>query len=123
MEVYNTRRPHQALGMKFPGELYSPSPRPYRGLPDVRYPLCDRTLTVTHCGRICLAKRKINFSKVFSGVWGSLSSLIALRASRRAAPAPAARKHRPARIARQRRPRHTRPPHAPTSRDRAHAIA
>jgi putative transposase len=28
---FNGERPHQALGMKVPGELYTPSPRPYRG--------------------------------------------------------------------------------------------
>jgi hypothetical protein len=67
LEAYNTRRPLQALGLKFPGELYTPSPRPYRGLRDVSYRFCDRTLTVTNCGRICLARRKISFSKIFSG--------------------------------------------------------
>jgi putative transposase len=29
---YNTDRPHQALGMKVPADLYSHSPRVYRGL-------------------------------------------------------------------------------------------
>ena len=32
----------------------SPSPRPYRGLPDLSYPLHDRDVVVTACGRICL---------------------------------------------------------------------
>jgi len=27
----------------------------------------DRTITVTHCGRICIGKRKISFSHVFAG--------------------------------------------------------
>ena len=27
----------------------------------------DRTLTVTHCGRICIGKRKISLSHVFAG--------------------------------------------------------
>jgi hypothetical protein len=40
---YNRQRPHQALGMKVPGELYAPSPRPYRGLPTLDYPLHDWT--------------------------------------------------------------------------------
>jgi putative transposase len=35
---FNHERPHQALGMRVPGELYSPSTRPYRGLPDLTYP-------------------------------------------------------------------------------------
>ena len=29
---FNHERPHQALGMKVPGELYTRSPRPYLGL-------------------------------------------------------------------------------------------
>jgi hypothetical protein len=64
---YNHERPHQALNMKYPAELYSPSPRPYRGLQELEYPLHDRTITVTQCGRICFGRRKINFSNVFAG--------------------------------------------------------
>ena len=64
---YNFERPHQALGMKYPGEIYRRSSREYRGLPEVEYPLHDLTAIVTHCGRICLNGRKINFSQVFAG--------------------------------------------------------
>ena len=67
IEEYNHDRPHQALEMKYPGELYSRSPRPYTGLSDVEYPFHDRTITVTTCGRICIGKRKINLSTVFAG--------------------------------------------------------
>lgn len=67
MHGYNFERPHQALGMKYPAELYSPSLRPYRGLTEPQYPFHDRTITVTHCGRICIGKRKISFSHVFAG--------------------------------------------------------
>ena len=64
---YNDERPHQAIGMKYPSELYRPSPRPYSGLPELEYPFHDKTVTVTRCGRICIAKRKINLSTVFAG--------------------------------------------------------
>ena len=64
---YNYERPHQALDMKCPADFYRPSQRPYRGLPDVEYPLHQRTITVTSCGRICLGKNKINLSQVFAG--------------------------------------------------------
>ena len=37
------------------------------GLPDIDYPLHDKTIVVTCCGRIYLGKKKINFSKVFAG--------------------------------------------------------
>jgi putative transposase len=67
LECYNHERPHQALDMKYPAELYRPSPRPYSGLGKLDYPFHDRTITVTHCGRICVGKRKISFSQVFAG--------------------------------------------------------
>jgi putative transposase len=64
---YNEERPHQAIGMKYPAELYSPSVRPYAGLPELEYPFHDRTVTVTQCGRLCFGTRKINLSAVFAG--------------------------------------------------------
>jgi putative transposase len=67
IERYNQERPHQALGMKVPSDLYTPSPHPYRGLSEVDYPLHDWTATVTRCGRICWHRRKINLSIVFAG--------------------------------------------------------
>lgn len=67
IQEYNNERPHQALGMKYPTELYVPSVRRYRGLSEVEYPLHDKTITVTQCGRICLRGKKINFSIVFAG--------------------------------------------------------
>jgi putative transposase len=53
--------------MKMPGELYAPSPRPYRGLAALTYPMHDWTGTVTYCGRLCSKRRKINLSQVFAG--------------------------------------------------------
>jgi len=67
LDCYNHERPHQALEMKYPAEFYRPSSRSYRGLGELEYPFHDRTVTVTHCGRICLGKRKINLSQVFAG--------------------------------------------------------
>ena len=67
IDCYNHERPHQALAMKYPAELSQPSPRSYRGLGELDYPFHDRTVTVTHCGRICIGKRKINLSQVFAG--------------------------------------------------------
>jgi putative transposase len=37
-------------------------PAPYTGLPDIDYPP-RKTIVVTRCGRICLGKKKINFSR------------------------------------------------------------
>jgi len=68
MECFNQERPHQALGMKYPSELYIPSTRLYKGLGEqLEYPFHDRTITVTTCGRICFNGRKINLSAVFAG--------------------------------------------------------
>lgn len=67
IEEYNNERPHEALSMKYPGELYTPSPRPYQGLVEPDYPYHDRTVRVTHCGRLCIGRRKINLSLAFAG--------------------------------------------------------
>jgi putative transposase len=67
IRIYNQERPHQALNMRYPAELYAPSPRPYIGLPDLHYPFHDMTITVTQCGRLCFGRRKINLSQVFAG--------------------------------------------------------
>jgi putative transposase len=67
IECYNHERPHQALNMRYPAELYRPSTRPYAGLPELHYPFHDRIVTVTQCGRLCLGRRKINLSAVFAG--------------------------------------------------------
>ncbi len=67
IDYYNNKRPHQAINMKYPAEIYQPSVRQYNGLPEVDYPYHDRTVTVTHCGRICIKKRKINLSQALSG--------------------------------------------------------
>jgi transposase InsO family protein len=67
IEVYNHKRPHQALNGAYPGDIYTPSPRPYQPPPDPEYPYHDRTVRVTRCGRICLERRKINLSTVFAG--------------------------------------------------------
>jgi transposase InsO family protein len=66
MQQYNHDRPHQALGMKYPGELYTPSTREYRPPEEPEYPFHDRTVRVTNCGRICLGKRKISLSRAMA---------------------------------------------------------
>ena len=67
LSEFNNERPHQALDMKCPNEIYAPSPRPYEGLPDVQYPFHDRDILVTACGRICMHRKKINISQVLAG--------------------------------------------------------
>jgi len=64
---FNAERPHEALNMKTPGEVYQPSQRPYNGLPELDYPFHDRDILVTSCDRICMARKKINISTVMAG--------------------------------------------------------
>jgi len=67
LREFNTERPHEALAMKTPAQMYPPSRRPYTGLPDVRYPLHDREVVVTACGRICMYRKRINLSYLLAG--------------------------------------------------------
>ena len=67
VEEFNHERPHEALDMKCPAEVYSASSRPYRGIPEPHYPFHDRTVMVTSCGRLCLYNKKINLSVSLAG--------------------------------------------------------
>ncbi|ALC14182.1 transposase [Sphingopyxis sp. 113P3] len=64
---FNKERPHEALGMKVPADTYQPSARDYHGLPELTYPLHDKDVIVTSCGRICMHRKKINISTVLAG--------------------------------------------------------
>lgn len=66
IDEFNTERPHEALEMKYPAEVYTPSTRPYAAPADPEYPFHDRTVRVTRCGRICIGKRKISLSQAFA---------------------------------------------------------
>jgi transposase InsO family protein len=67
IDQFNRQRPHEALGMKYPAEIYTASPRPYDGIPEPHYPFHDRTVMVTSCGRLCLYRKKINLSTSLAG--------------------------------------------------------
>ncbi|PVE55480.1 IS481 family transposase [Rhizobium rhizogenes] len=64
---FNGDRPHEAIGMKVPADLYTSSLRPYLGLPEIEYPFHDRDIIITNCGRACLYRKKINISTVLAG--------------------------------------------------------
>ena len=64
---FNNERPHEALDMKSPAAVYSTAKIAYAGLPDVEYPFHDRDIIVTNCGRICMARKKINISTALAG--------------------------------------------------------
>ena len=67
LEEFNNERPHEALAMQCPAQLYTASLRRYAGIPEPHYPFQDRTALVTCCGRICLYRKKINLSKSLAG--------------------------------------------------------
>ncbi len=62
IEEFNNERPHEALDMKCPAQVYTASPRPYQGIPEPHYPFHDQTVLVTSCGRLYLYRKKINLS-------------------------------------------------------------
>jgi transposase InsO family protein len=64
---FNSERPHEALQMKCPAEVYTASTKPYRGIAEPQDPFHDKTVVVTHCGRLCLYRKKINLSTCLAG--------------------------------------------------------
>jgi transposase InsO family protein len=66
-DEFNDERPHEALDMKTPAEVYTPSPRPFTGLPELEYPLHDRDIVVSSSGVIGLHGRPVVISSVLAG--------------------------------------------------------
>ena len=64
---FNAERPHEALAMKTPAALYTASPRPFPGLPELAYPFHDRDVIVARNGTIGLHGRPVIISTVFEG--------------------------------------------------------
>ena len=67
IEEFNNERPHEALEMKCPAEVYTSSCRPYQGISEPHFPFHDKTVVVTNCGRLCLYRKKINLSTCLAG--------------------------------------------------------
>ena len=58
LQEFNTERPHEALQMKCPAEVYTASTKPYRGIAEPHYPFHDKTVVVTNGGvSACIASR------------------------------------------------------------------
>jgi putative transposase len=66
IKEFNFERPHQALDMKCPADVYQKSLRPYQGLPDVTYPGYDKSLLISNCGRVCNRKRKVHITRALA---------------------------------------------------------
>ncbi len=67
VDEFNNERPHEALGMQCPAEMYVASLKPYEGIPEPEYPFHDKTIMVTYCGRLCLYRKKINLTRSLAG--------------------------------------------------------
>ncbi len=65
-DVYNTERPHEAIGLKTPIERYAISPRPYRSAIQPFTYQADDQLRRVDDGRISFAGRRIRVPKAFS---------------------------------------------------------
>ena len=67
IEEYNKERPHEALKMKTPAQVYKPSNRKYKGLPDLRYPLHDDERVINKRGYLILSgKHRVFVSAVLA---------------------------------------------------------
>ncbi|MCB9091184.1 MAG: transposase [Halobacteriovoraceae bacterium] len=66
--IYNDERPHAGIKNKYPSELYRPSKKQYQKPEPLFYPLHDKTITVSQCGRICDRGFKVSLSRAFAGV-------------------------------------------------------
>jgi transposase InsO family protein len=65
--TFNQERPHEALGMKRPAELYQPSPRKFEGTPqDLTYPKMEPR-RVKSTGHIHYGNQSIFISSALSG--------------------------------------------------------
>jgi len=66
--TFNFERPHQALGMRVPGDLYQRSPRPFPKQPEeITYPAGFLTRRVSASGYIAIEGMKVRISSVLAG--------------------------------------------------------
>jgi transposase InsO family protein len=66
--VYNQRRPHQAIGLETPIHRYQISPRTFpEHLPSIEYAASDQVRTVDDKGRVCFKGRKFPVGKGYRG--------------------------------------------------------
>jgi len=74
-EDYNTERPHEAIGMQVPSDLYERSPRSFHGDVELAYPPEYQVRVVNSRGVIHHKGRRIFISNVFNGYKLGLKSV------------------------------------------------
>jgi transposase InsO family protein len=69
LEEFNTQRPHEALDMKRPSDVYKTSTKPHPAfLPDPDYPTHDDVLRVSRLGLVHLpGRRQVHLTKALAG--------------------------------------------------------
>jgi transposase InsO family protein len=67
INIFNNERPHEGINNQYPSEIYKKSEREFKKLEPLFYPMHDKTITVTHCGRICERGLKVSLSRAFAG--------------------------------------------------------
>ena len=68
MDEYNRRRPHEALAMRCPAEVYTHSKRPYvESLPELVYPTHDMVRVVRHNGVFRFRHRGLYLNRALAG--------------------------------------------------------
>jgi transposase InsO family protein len=70
LEEFNNERPHQALDMKCPAEVYTLAARPYRDLPELHYPFHLKTPSQNgprHLAAFIRTRRDLNYPHAFVG--------------------------------------------------------
>jgi len=67
LDEFKNERPHQALAMKCPAGIHTPSTGADRGLAELDSSFHDKTIQVACCGRTCLHRKKIDLSTVLAG--------------------------------------------------------
>jgi transposase InsO family protein len=77
-QTFNEERPHEALGMRVPQELYESSPRKYDPAPvELEYPAGYVVRRVMRSGQVNVAHRSINISAALGGCDVGLQPLTA----------------------------------------------
>ena len=76
-EEFNHERPHEALQMKTPSQVYKKSVREYPKLiPELSYPMHDQKLLVTQCGTIRLKNsQRVFISETLGGQYLGLNQV------------------------------------------------
>ena len=67
LDEFNHERPHEALGMKRPAQIYKPSPRKLPAvLPDPDYPQHDDILQVSRIGHVYFRRKQVYVSSALA---------------------------------------------------------